>query len=189
MKSIKRKILALILSISSVSGFSIGAMKRTAGKLYPKQQTYAKFEGIEIPKDLYGLLEEEYIDQCNGVTNSGNQDKIVEIMDAIENKISIFKAFEENNMPTSDDLAFIEEFKDYLLIESDYGEISEFMPALKNFEFFAYYKRGKNKKLIELGLIYNDKEDKKILKLKSYNKGMVQPRRYELNVMPLETKA
>ena len=123
MKSIKSKIFTLILSISSISGFGIGAMKRTAGKLYPKQQTYAKFEGIEIPKDLYDLLEEEYIDQFNGETNSGNQDKIVEVMDAVENKISIFKAFEENNRLTSDDLASIEEFNVYVAHQLEHAKL------------------------------------------------------------------
>ena len=166
MRNIKRKVFALILSINSISGFSIGAMRysNSEKKHYIGQQVQAEFESIGLPRTLFINLKRMYMGRKT------NEDELKKINDT-KIKIEIIKSVGGSNLVSSVDMGRMESLNCIDFVKLKYDEIpcfARFTPALKCFKFFTYYKRGKNNQLIELGLFYNDYENKKILKLTAY---------------------
>ena len=159
------------------------------GICHYKQQIEAKSRNIRLPSGFYSTFENAYIDFYNGEKNSKYSKRLLEIMNDIKNRIEIFKGFDENKSPKTNDIEAIKTFDIFEEYISGYDKLPgayKFTPALNCFDFFIYYKRGKNKKLIELGLIYNDKEDKIIYQFKNYKESTIQNNMFELNIMPLD---
>ena len=168
MKSIKRKVLALILSISSISGFSIGAMKCSGGRWYTKEQFLVKSRDIGLPKKFYKDLKLKFMDIYK--TNI-----LMDMKGDVESKIKILKAFKENaKLSDSCISSVIEKLIDGSVEEADYDKLlngfSRFTHLINGFGFFIYYKRYRNGEISEVGLIHNRRKEKKITMLRNYEK-------------------
>lgn len=190
MKSIKRKIFALVLSFSLFSGLGISAMRVDVnGDCHFKQQIEAKSRNLKLPSGFYSTLEGAYVDFYNKERNSKCLKSLLKIMEDIKNRVEIFKGFDENKVTSSND---IETIKSFDVVEEHmhgYDKLpgaSRFTSALGRFDFFIYYKRGEDKKLIELGVIYNDRKDAIIYQLKNYKENIAQSNVSELNIMPVD---
>ena len=168
MKKKKKKILSLILSISSISGFSIGAMKYSEGGLYDKPQTQIDSKNIGLPEEIYEKLCQ--LTSFDDTKSINLYDELNRWIKEVKNKAKILRAFEENTTLSDDDIRKFNLDDIEMQIASSYETFGDLYDLFSSSGFYVYYKLDKDKKISELGLICNYADGERIIILKNSRK-------------------